>query len=354
MILIKEVRLHEPIVARQVPSMARYYRFAFQTPASRKAELFFYVPLRKLFPVCRTLGLLPRMGTFDYERLGQTATIQFDAANTQYQAIYGSLYDSGYEQEVGLLIDNLLPEGGTFYDVGSNWGYFSLHAASRHARLAIHAFEPFPASLRDLQSCVAQAGLTNLVSCHALALSNADGEAFIHVPDGLLSGTARLTGDAGATRITTRRLDGLKLPPPDFIKMDVEGHEAQVLQGSLETLKSSWPFLVFENIRDYSSPAKTLEPLLTLAKLGYRLYIPAVKTKHAEVDYFLPCGWQIDVGRLQPIRDRDWLALSPFEPSARYLFQNDFNVFACHETRHSQLLSVFKEWHPSGPATTPS
>lgn len=167
-------------------------------------------------------------------------------------------------------------------------------------------------------------------------------------------GTARLTGDVAATRIITRRLDTLKLPPPDFIKMDVEGHEAEVLRGGLETLKSSWPFIVFENIRDYSSPAKTLEPLLILANLGYRLYIPSVRMRHADGDYFLPCGWQMDVRRIQAIRNHDWLALSPFEPAARYLFQNDINVFACHESRHPQLLSAFKEWHPAGTTITRS
>lgn len=347
---IKQIQVHKPMLLRSFPFLARYYRFAFQTPATRKTELFFYVPLRKLFPLCRKLGLLPHAGDFDYTRLGKTVPIRFDANNVQFQALYGRVYQYGYEQELGLLVDHLLPEGGTFYDIGSNWGYFSLYAASKRSKVTIHAFEPFPTTHRDLKSCVEQAGLSDVVTRHELALSDQDGEAFITIPDGLHSGTAEVTTQTGATRIVTKRLDSMELPPADFIKMDVEGHESSVLRGGLNTLKASWPYLVFESKRDYPPPGKALDPLLILQDLGYHFFVPCLKQSQAGRDYFVPCGWQLDYHLMQEIKDNDHLALAPFTPATRFLYQHDINVLACHESRLSQLRTVFAEWQPKDAA----
>jgi hypothetical protein len=123
--------------------------------------------------------------------------------------------------------------------------------------------------------------------------------------------------------------------------MDVEGHEKEVLTGGIKTLEASRPFIVFENIRDYSSPAKTLEPLYLLANLGYRLYIPAARQTLGGGDFFLPSGWQIEIHRMQLFEDLDFFALVPFDPSMRFLFQYDINVFACHESRLPQLQKIF-------------
>ena len=344
--LIKQIRTPSPLVLRTLPFLARYYRYAFQTPGTRTSELLLYAPLRKLFPAFRKLGLLPHAGVFDYDRLGKTVQIRFDANNLQFQALYSRVYEHGYEQELGLLIDCLLPEDGILYDIGSNWGYFTLYAASTRSKVGIHAFEPFPRTHSDLKSCVEQAGIADLVTRHEFALADTDGESFIEIPDGLHSGIAELTSNSSALRIITKRLDSLQLPPPDFIKMDVEGHEASVLRGGLNTLKSSWPYLVFENTRSYAIPARTLEPLHILQDLGYRFFVPTVQQSYAGKDYFVPCGWQMELQHAQPISDNACLGLAPFEASNRFLYQHDLNVFACHESKLSQLRLSFEDWPP--------
>ena len=329
------------MVLRELPPLARYYRYAFQTPCSRKAEFLLFAPLRKLFPLVRRSGLLPYRGRFEYERCGKAFQVEFDARNVQFQALYSRVYPSGYEQELGLLIDCLLPEGGILYDIGSNWGYFTLYAASNRQELSIHAFEPVPNTHRDLKSSVEQAGLTNLVTRHEFALADTNGEAFIEIPDGVHSGTAELTLNPKGTRIVTRQLDSLQLSAPHFIKMDVEGHEAAVLRGASHTLQSSWPYIVFENSRNYASPDTTLEPLRLLSDLVYRLFLPSVKRSKNGCDYHVPCGWQMEINRAQEVNDGDYLALAPFEASDRFLFQHDLNVFACHESKLSELRSRF-------------
>ncbi len=329
---------------RRLPWLTRLYRCAFHPQqTTRRAELLLHLPLQKLFRICRQLYRVPQCGAFSYQRFNQSRTVRFNAGNLQFHALYSVTYAHGYEQENAVLIDLLLPEGGTFYDIGSNWGSFTLYAASNHTHLAIHAFEPFPSSYADLVNCVQQAGLADFVTSHNCALSNQDGESSIWLPDQMHSGLAKLSTEAGATRILTRRLDSLRLTPPDLIKMDVEGHEIEVFRGGRETLQTSWPFLIFENQRDYDVPAKTLDPLTFLTQLGYRLYIPSLRRSSGSFDYFLPCGFQQEIHRMQVIEPQDCFALIPLEPRERFVHQYDLNIFACHDSRQPQLRSVFSE-----------
>jgi len=343
-VLIAAIQTRMPMTIERLAWLTRLYRCAFHYQnTTRRAELLLRLPLQKLYRVCQRHWCFPQSGTFRYERLGQSMTICFDASNLQFHALYAGAYAHGYEQENAVLVDLLLPRGGNFYDIGSNWGYFTFYAASNHDRLTIQAFEPFPSSYADLVSCIRQAGLADIVTCHNCALSDQDGEAFIRLPDQLHSGLAELTADPNATRIIIRRLDSLRLAPPDLIKLDVEGHEIEVLRGGRETLQASWPFLIFENRRDYKMPGKTLAPLTFLTEMGYRLYIPALRRSLASSNYFLPCGHQMEINHMQVIEPQDCFALIPFEPQDRFLYQYDLNVIACHNSRQPQLQTVFSE-----------
>jgi len=289
--------------------------------------------LRKIFPVYRRL-CRSSVGKFEYRRQGRRLPILFDARNVQFHALYVPLY--GFEPDVGAVLDALLQEGATFFDIGSNWGYFSLYTASKFSRLTVHAFEPMPETYQDLAGCVNQAGLSDTVTCHNIALSDADGSAFIDMADGLHSGTAMVSREGGSIHIVTRRLDSLNLPPPDIIKMDVEFHELEVLKGAGEMLGAARPFIVFENKANYLQPEKALDVLFFLSQMGYRLYVPAVQRRQAR-DYFIQPWWH-------PIGDGESLALVPFKPDERLLYQHELIVFACHDSRQQALMSVFKVW----------
>lgn len=336
----REVHYRSPFVVRRLPLLARYYRFAFHRRASRKVELFFYAPLQRLFALYRGLCRSPRWGELEYDRLGRKQRVRWDARNLQFQALYAPIYQPGYEPEVGVLLDALLPEGGTFYDAGSNWGYFSLYAASRRHRLAVHAFEPFPPTFRDLTGCVEQAGLKDIVVCHNFALSNADGEAGMVLPDSLHSGAAEVSG-AGGTPVVRRRLDGLGLPAPDLIKMDVEGHETEVLEGAEGTLSAARPFVVFENKCDYRAPGQTLNPLFFLARLGYVFFQPSLRRQHGGCPYLVPCGFQGLLGGVRAVEETDLLALAELTATDRFLRQHDCNLLACHKDRLDALRAAF-------------
>jgi len=321
--------LRSPFSLKRLPRLARFYCHAYYhaTPSWRSRAR------RALFRVLYSLRP-PSVGEFDYERLGRVSNVRFDARNLQFQSLYAPWCRHGYEPEVALLIDALLPEAGTFLDIGSNWGYFTLYAASNRENLHIHAFEPLPGSYRDLTSCVEQTGLSGMVTCHHLALSSADSEAFIQVPDGLHSGQAQISGAGGKVRVRTQRLDTMKLPPPDVIKMDVEGHELEVLRGAADTLRSARPFLLFESKPIGPHALEALEPMFFLRSLGYRLYAPVLQHAKNGRKYNLPPYW------CEPGPD-DLLVLFDLEPEGRLLWPVDLNVLACHESLLARLAAKF-------------
>ena len=63
----------------------------------------------------------------------------------------------------------------------------------------------------------------------------------------------------GETIVPIQRLNDLNLPAADFIKIDVEGFEYNVLVGGEQYIKSSYPILVVEQEDKLSESRKLLE-----------------------------------------------------------------------------------------------
>jgi FkbM family methyltransferase len=327
----KEFRLRLPFAIKRLPWLGQLYCASYCRPTKPwRTSGLLRVIFSMYYSLCRS-----STGEFDYARLGRHVRIRFNARNLQFQSLYAPIFRNGYEPEVSLLLDTLLPEGGMLLDIGSNWGYFTLYAASNREKLTVHSFEPLPQSYRDLTSCVEQAGLSSMVTCHHLALSNADGEVFMQIPDGLHSGSAQVSAQGTAMGVRRSRLDGLISKSPDFIKIDVEGHEAEVLRGGVETLRSALPFLIFENKPPEVEPQKVLEPLFLLTEAGYKLFAPVVRRCTGGRCYESQ-DWSQGASR------GDLLVLRELRPEDRLLWPLNLNVFACHEERLPQLKSKFE------------
>ena len=132
--------------------------------------------------------------------------------------------------------------GGVVFDIGANVGFFTLLASKLVGkRGTVVAFEPLPRNLAILREHVQMNGCAN-VSVLALAVSDRSGEARLRVAaDPAMSGIA----DDGELAVRTESVDGMlaegRLPPPAFMKIDVEGGEADVLSGALRTLRAHRP-----------------------------------------------------------------------------------------------------------------
>ncbi len=160
------------------------------------------------------------------------------------------------------LLRTMVAPGDVVYDVGANIGLYTRLFSTLGAR-EIVAFEPVAANRRLHRQNMVLGGVEG-ARCLPWALSDRDEEAEFQVDDmQSTSGTLdRVSGGAAAEgrrnlrlppkteRVACRSLDSLigagEIPPPDLMKLDVEGAEALVLRGGLKTLRQHRPRLVIE------------------------------------------------------------------------------------------------------------
>lgn len=148
-------------------------------------------------------------------------------------------------------VDRMVCAGEVLYDIGANVGTYSLIAAKKPSGAArVFSFEASLANVSALSDNVVLNNVAAQVTPLAVALSNRNGLGHFHLRE-LEAGSAKhmLGGDSvdGPTLypqpVITYRLDDLiallRIPPPNHIKLDVDGSEIAVLEGASGTLESS-------------------------------------------------------------------------------------------------------------------
>jgi FkbM family methyltransferase len=329
-----------PLRAEDLPLIARLTQIGFHHYRRRWAKRIFKKPGRMLFDVAHHTLRLGGRGAFVLDLPDGPVRLVFDAGKVHFRGIYEGGID-GYEPEVAAILETLLTGERVFYDVGANWGYFTLYAAGIPGYTgAVHAFEPIADTFADLDDLTRQVGFAGRVSCHPIALSDGDGEATMAF-DPIDTGTARLAtagqgGMGGSRRVRLARLDGLGLPPPWLMKVDVETHEAQVFRGAAAVIAGAKPFIVFENWIERGDPQATLRPLRTLEEMGYALYRPCWEFSDGAETFVWP-----EATPPRPCRHRR-LALVRFAAESRCQFAPQINALACHRDRLAELTQTFE------------
>jgi FkbM family methyltransferase len=325
--------------------LARLYGYPYDRwPYSRGRQVLFGAPNLALFAFLSKTGLCPRTGTFELKVGDQIRKVQFDARNTQFHAIYLSVFSKGFEPELTALFDIVIGPEDNFMDIGSNWGYFSLFVASKAGfKGKIWAAEPFPSTFRDLEITVQRAGLSERIQCLNIALSSYEGETSMSLPDFTHSGLAVLNPQdkAGGKRVHVQTLDSLGVSPA-VIKIDAEGSEGDILEGARKLLSSGRPMIVVENWRNLQNPRQSLHPLQLLRDHGYMLFHPCwLRTIDPDLKVFVSAENAADA------RENETLALVPLTVEDRFLRQDQINVFACHESDLPRLSRMFEATSPA-------
>lgn len=212
--------------------------------------------LLKAHGICRDDPVLAHLLSADAEDLASVDLTECSvdgqrvrfATDMQRDPIQRSLRNGDfYEPEELALMQAHLPEGGTFLDVGANVGNHSLFAGLFCAAQRIIPFEPNPLAYRLLVLNLILNDLRDrtVFDFVGFGASDLDREGFAMSQRHKNLGAARML--AGQGDIATLRPDDvLHDEYPDFIKIDVEGMEMQVLRGLQKTIRRTRPVMLVE------------------------------------------------------------------------------------------------------------
>lgn len=138
-------------------------------------------------------------------------------------------------------------------DVGANFGWYtSLMALHTGSSGAVHAFEPMPQSFDELKRNHDLMGSPANVVLNNAALGDHAGSVQIHLFEGLATGHASLAAkkDVGSAAFDCRMitldsyLEENGVEQIDFIKVDVEGAELQLLKGATRIFDQTVPPII--------------------------------------------------------------------------------------------------------------
>ncbi|MBI2867364.1 MAG: FkbM family methyltransferase [Chloroflexi bacterium] len=168
------------------------------------------------------------------------------------------------------MVQRFVRPGMTVYDVGAQAGYYTIIFSRLVEEGHVYAFEPFPENVRY---ALRHVRLNNLHNVHVVqaALAARTGLAGFTMDRGPTQNAMTDIGDSRLI-VPTLSLDDAvalhKLSPPHLVKMDVEGQEAGVLQGSRHTIETHSPvlFISLHGEQQRQSCQAFLE------KAGYHIY----------------------------------------------------------------------------------
>jgi len=151
-----------------------------------------------------------------------------------------------------------------FWDVGANIGLISGNLLRSFPSAKFYLFEPNPDLTRRLTSLFT--AMSN-VSITETALSDRNARARLNiVPRHSAISTLSSTQNAGAIGIDVELQTGDHFlsthseSAPDLIKIDVEGHEVEVLQGCQKLIATHKPVIIFEHLFLSDDSLKSLVP----------------------------------------------------------------------------------------------
>ena len=177
----------------------------------------------------------------------------------------------GYENKQFLETMKHVPNKGVAIDVGAHVGIWTRRLAKIFTK--VHAFEPVP----DHVECwkvntqtyknvfLEQVALSNIAKTSKMKQTkhNSGVSSLVYKPN-LLKTSVEI-------KVLTQTLDSFNLTNVDFIKIDVERHELEVLEGAENTINTYYP-VIFVEIDD-SERKKPINAHSWLLNKGYKEFI---------------------------------------------------------------------------------
>jgi FkbM family methyltransferase len=191
----------------------------------------------------------------------------------------------GKPTEEVLFLRNLKLSGLVVYDVGGYQGLMTIFFAKAASRVVTYEANPTNV-VRILEN--AELNEEKNVFVRSAAVGSEDGVLTLHF-DPLMSGAASGDSEIAGQMTTTGRgirqwsvamtsidadISRLHLPPPDFVKIDIEGMELKALEGMSQTIAQSRPdfYVELHGATPEHKRANASAVISFLTSRGYSIY----------------------------------------------------------------------------------
>jgi FkbM family methyltransferase len=164
--------------------------------------------------------------------------------------ISNSLHQYGYwENNLIKHAEKYLNDESIILDIGANIGTWSIPLAIK--KRTIHSFEPYDSSFYSLCGNIFVNNKEHIIyPYHAALIDDINKKTTMYLSETVNMGGCKLietnNNDSKVQRYKLLTLDSLKLEKVDFIKLDVEGQELNVIKGGRETIMKNKPVIFFE------------------------------------------------------------------------------------------------------------
>lgn len=210
-----------------------------------------------------------------------------------------SIYFRGFHDYNYLLFINRLyhqNDKSLFIDVGANIGNNTLSFAKKYTNSYCYSFEPHPKYYNQLKENIELNKLKN-VEFYNLCLSNCSEDTYFYLDKNNPGGSRMLKNPLSfhkkinlnnyeEIRMKTEALDvflkSIKISDYNnfFLKIDVEGNEKKVLQGSEKFILSYFPDILLEiEEKNFDKDQDIRKTLFWLESIGYNFFLNLKKTK---------------------------------------------------------------------------
>lgn len=221
------------------------------------------IPLKKeMFSLLRFLSLPESIYKHLYFRGWFTITIDEETKFKMFhlgmveenQVFWKGLYN-GWEKKSISLWMQLAKNSNVIFDIGANTGLYGLVAKSINSSSKIYSFEPLPGVYKFLDKNIQENSFD--INSYELGLSNYNGKAKVYLREGTdfaysvtVNKKTIYDKKAHELEIEVMRVDSFieqnNIKAIDLIKLDVETHEVEVLNGMGRYLNEFKPTFIIE------------------------------------------------------------------------------------------------------------
>ncbi len=212
--------------------------------------------------ILKTIAMLP-------EKIINIGWVKFYVPNYPLDLIQSHIVDRQefFENDILRELQPYIKNDAVILDIGANIGNHSIYWAMMNNARKIYSFEPIKDTFKILKKNIEINELSDKIKIFNLGLSNQKINGSISFFDYTNIGGTHVKQDPNGNLLLDK-LDNIKIEEDavDFVKIDVEGHELEVLQGARETLLKYKPMIFIEIFPE--NKTKVHEYLINL---GYRL-----------------------------------------------------------------------------------